>query len=352
MGMCSSYKPRVLVVSTSRKTRGGITAVLQLYEQSVMWHEYHCHWTGTHRDGSIIRKVWYLMRGYMDYLFRLPFYDIVHFHFSLPTTAKRKFPLFLLAKLLGKKTVIHLHCGQQIDDIWNSRYQYMFKRCDCGILLSESLRGRILDYIGQTDKLKVIFNPCPIIKDNTAYEKQNKILFSGTLYEGKGYKDLIKAFSLIANNHRDWRLVLAGNGELGQARSLAEELGVSEQVDLLGWVKGESKHRVFCESKLLCLPSYAEGFPMAVLDAWAYGIPVITTPVGGIPDIAEDGKNMLLFNPGDINQLSDCLERMITNQELRESISKESVHLAKTTFNVNTICEEVAALYDDIIRNN
>lgn len=49
---------------------------------------------------------------------------------------------------------------------------------------------------------------------------------------------------------------------------------------------------------------YTVGFPMGVIDAWVYGLPVITTPVGGIPDIAIDGKNMLLFTPGDIDALA------------------------------------------------
>lgn len=339
---------KVLFVSTSSKTRGGITSVLKLYEQSIMWHEFRCRWIGTHRDGNNIRKLWYYISGCIQYLSFLPFYDIVHFHVSLPTTINRKYPLFKLAKLLGKKTILHLHCGQQIDDIWNEKYQYMFEQCDCGILLSDSLKQKVEERIGRTDKLRVVYNPCPVIANSTVYEKKNIILFSGTLYEGKGYKDLIRAFAKIALQHQDWKVVLAGNGEVEQARKLAGELGITNQVELLGWVSGESKHQTFCEAKVLCLPSYAEGFPMAVLDAWAYGLPVITTPVGGIPDVAQDGVNMLLFNPGDIGKLSECLERIISDENLRESIGKESLSLAATTFNVNTICKQVGDLYEEL----
>ena len=109
---------KVLVVATSRKTRGGITAVLKLYEQSQMWQQYHCSWIGTHRDGNNLRKLWYLAKGFAQYVVLLPFYDIVHIHFSLPPSEKRKNLFFKIAKLLGKKTVIHLHCGTQINEIW------------------------------------------------------------------------------------------------------------------------------------------------------------------------------------------------------------------------------------------
>ena len=340
---------RVLVVSTSRKTRGGITAVLKLYEQSQMWKQYHCKWIGTHRDGSKMCKLWYFLKGFAQYTVLLPFYDIVHIHFSLETSAKRKYPFFRFAKMFGKKTVIHLHCGSQIDDIWSRVYQMMFVQCDCGILLSESLKKKIEEHIGESDKLQVIFNPCPINIDNIRYDKQNNILFSGTLYEGKGYKDLIRAFAKVAPQHPDWKVVLAGNGEEVQARALAEELEITGQVEILGWVSGEQKHKAFCEAKVLCLPSYAEGFPMAVLDAWAYGLPVVTTPVGGVPDVAVDGENMLLFNPGDVETLVEKLELVISDEGLRAKIAEESTKLAKGKFSLDSVTEQVTKIYEELI---
>lgn len=340
---------RVLVVSTSRKTRGGITAVLKLYEQSQMWHDYHCMWIGTHRDGNSFRKIWYYVRGCVEYFILLPFYDIVHFHISLDGTVKRKYPLFRLAKMIKKKTIVHLHCGSQIDEIWNDRYQYLFERCDCGILLSESLKKKVEEHIGQSGKLKVVYNPCPIISMSEEHEKKNHILFSGTLYEGKGYRDLIRAFAKIAPKYPDWNIVLAGNGEVELARAISRECGIEGQVELLGWVSGEAKHKAFCEAKALCLPSYAEGFPMAVLDAWAYGLPVITTPVGGIPDVAIDGGNMLLFKPGDIGTLTEKMDLLLSNIALCKQLASESLRLAKGQFSLETVTKDVASLYQSLI---
>ena len=87
---------------------------------------------------------------------------------------------------------------------------------------------------------------------------------------------------------------------------------------------------------------------MAVLDAWAYGLPVITTPVGGIPDIAEDGKNLLLFNSGDVNTLASQMEKFICNEELRKQLSDESIHLAKTIFNEQTINKQLTRIYQEL----
>ena len=339
---------RVLVVATSRKTRGGITAVLRLYEQSTMWEHYHCKWIETHRDGSKWRKAWYALRAMLLYIVILPFYDLVHIHFSMPPSAYRKYGFFKVAKIMGKKTVIHLHCGSQIDDIWGPVYQKMFEQCDYGVLLSERLKLKIEEHIGQSEKLKVIYNPCPIITNTAKFEKKNYILFSGTLYEGKGYKDLIRAFSKVAPAHKNWSLVLAGNGEVKQARELSAQLGISEQVQLLGWVNGESKDKAFKQASVFCLPSYAEGFPMAVLDAWAYRLPVVTTPVGGVPDVAIDGENMLLFNPGDVNTLAEKLNLIMSDGSLRDKLSASSSKMASEKFNLDTITTQVGRLYESL----
>lgn len=338
----------ILVVATSKKTRGGITAVLRLYEQSTLWEPYHCRWIETHRDGNKLRKAWYAVRAMLQYIVLLPFYDIVHIHFSLPPSAYRKYMFFILAKLMGKKTVIHLHCGSQIDDIWGAVYQQMFEQCDYGILLSEGLKQKVEEHIGQSEKLKVIYNPCPIITNTAKYEKKNYILFSGTLYEGKGYQDLIRAFSKVAATYKEWKVVLAGNGEVEQARTLAKELGIENQIDLLGWVNGESKDKAFKQASVFCLPSYAEGFPMAVLDAWAYGLPVVTTPVGGVPDVAVDGKNMLLFNPGDIDTLAEKLDMIMSDEALRDKLSASSTRMAAEKFNLDTITAQVAEIYESL----
>lgn len=340
---------KVLVVSPSRKTLGGITAVVNLYEQSPMWKKYHCRWIGTYRNGRNIIKLLYAMKAIFQYIYLLPFYNIVHIHFSLKGSALRKLPFFIIAKLCNKKTIIHLHCGSQINEIWSSIYQYMFVHCDCGIVLAENIKTTIEQHIGKSDKIHVIYNPCPKIPNLTNYNKQNIILFSGRITKGKGYMDLIRAFSMISQNHPSWKIVLAGYGEIKQARLLAQELGISKQVLLPGWVDGEMKHKTFSEAELLCLPSYAEGFPMAVLDACAYGLPIITTPVGGIPDVAIDNVNMLLFDPpGNIELLSQCLDRLISDKNLRDKLAKEAQNLAATKFNVNTIVNQIGDIYEKL----
>lgn len=94
---------------------------------------------------------------------------------------------------------------------------------------------------------------------------------------------------------------------------------------------------MFQEASIYCLASDGEGFPMGVLDAWAYGLPCVVTPVGGLPDIVEDGENALVFPVGNVEILSQQLEKLISNVELRTKISQASIELADNTFNIKKL---------------
>ena len=103
-----------------------------------------------------------------------------------------------------------------------------------------------------------------------------------------------------------------------QAQRLVQELGVARQVVFTGWIAGKEKERLFREASVFCLSSYAEGFPMAVLDAWSYGIPVVSTPVGGLPDVLKDGENALLFQPGDVDTLAKRFIQVLSDATFRK----------------------------------
>lgn len=347
--------PRVLVVATSRRTRGGITSVIKAHETGTQWNKYHCHWIQTHRDCNLIVKLWYFVTAIVEYIVLLPFYDIVHFHFSEYVTAKRKRMLMSIAKFFGKKVISHFHAfslDSTIRSEWRYLYEYLFSNSDIVLVLSEYWKNALIEELGMEErKVKILYNPCPHVESKSIKVKNtNEILYAGTVYHRKGYDDMIRAFAKVAHNHRDWKIVFAGNGEVEQGKILAAELGIADQTEFLGWVSGEAKDAVFRHASVFCLPSYAEGFPMGVLDAWAYGLPVITTPVGGIPDIAIDGKNMLLFNPGDIDALAAQMEKIISDVNLRNSIASESSILARTTFNVQTINKQLDEIYEELLR--
>ena len=342
--------PKVLVIATSPKSRGGIATVINAIRNTHIWETYKCCWIETHIDKSKFIKVIKLIGSFIKFILLLPWYDIVHIHLSTTISANRKYLFYKTARLFRKKIVIHLHCGSQLSEIWNSRYEEMFLNANKCIVLSRSIRDLIVSKTLKGDNISVVYNPSPSnIKISSDKTRSKTILFAATLYKEKGYLDLIEAFAQIASKYPEWQLVLAGNGSQDEGINKSVSLGIAKRVKFLGWIKGVDKDRVFRSASIFCLPSYAEGFPMAVLDAWAYGIPVVTTPVGGIPDIVFDGKNGLLFKPGDVNELAQKLSILIDNQDLSAKISLESMNLAQTTFNCTTIANQIAGIYDEIL---
>jgi len=345
--------PKVLVVATSRKTRGGIPSVVNVHETGTQWKKYQCRWIETHIDRSAWRKLWRFFISLIQFIFLIPFYDLVHIHLSEPSSAKRKYFYFKVAKWWHKKVIVHFHAFSPETTI-NSRYKPLYKKlfsdADLVITLSNQWKIWVEEILGIKDNVTVLYNPCPLAQLNSMDKKDNIILFAGTLNQRKGFVDLIRSFSTIASRYTDWTLVFAGNGEIEKGLTLAKELNVEKQVIFKGWVSGNDKDELFRSAKIFCLPSYMEGFPMAVLDAWAYGLPVITTPVGGLPDILEDGKNALVFEPGDTQLLSDQLERLILDDGLRNAISQKSLMLSQTVFNVENINQQLADIYKKVLQ--
>ncbi|MDD4515332.1 glycosyltransferase family 4 protein [Massilibacteroides sp.] len=340
-------RQRVLMIATSKKTKGGITAVLNIYEKFPFWDKYHVKWLETHSDGSNFHKLMFAIKAYFISLTIIPRYSIIHIHLSEAPSLVRKLPLFLYSKLWGKKTVIHFHTNT-INNTFFPLYKFVFKNANAVITLSRSVRDWVISSLGAKKECIVIYNPCRQV-NTLNIEKEKIVLYAGVLNKKKGYIDLIEAFAQTTKEYPDWTLVLAGNGEIKQGKEYAKKSGIEDLVIFPGWITGEEKHNLFSKASIFCLPSYAEGFPTAILDACSYGIPFITTPVGGIPDIVIDGKNGYLFHPGDIVELKEKISLLMGSTLQRQKLGHAAKDLSQNTFGQKKINEELDKLYQGLL---
>jgi len=345
---------KVLVVATSRKTKGGVTSVILAHEQCDFWRDYSIRWIETHTDGIIFVKIFYAMRSFLQCLFILPFYSLIHIHLSEFPSALRKIPFFLLAKIYRKKIIFHFHAFSPqttINGRYHRIYHFLFSHADRIIVLSQLWKNWVTEYLHLVDNVVVLYNPCNGVHIVDESERENLILYAGGLNKRKGYEDLIRAFAMISKKHPTWKLAFAGSGEIENGRRMAKGLGIYEQVLFLGWITGKEKERWFRKARIFCLPSYAEGFPTALLDACSYGIPFVVTPVGGIPDIIINEQNGLLFTPGDTIALSSQLKLLIENPVLRKNLGQEALNLAETTFSLKETNRNMSKIYQGVNRH-
>ena len=147
--------------------------------------------------------------------------------------------------------------------------------------------------------VEVLENPV-ILPDmfRTGDSEKITILYSGRIGQRKGAFDLIEAWRKIGlKNKERAELIIIGDGKIEEARKMVDEYGLEESCKVLGWVSEEEKNTILASSKIFILPSFNEGLPMSLLEAMSYALAPIITPVGGIPNIIEEGVNGSFVTP-------------------------------------------------------
>jgi len=172
-----------------------------------------------------------------------------------------------------------------------------------------------------------------------------RLLFVGSLIERKGLHDLIQALS--DPRFADTELVVVGEGaQHSQLTSLGEQLGLSERIQWLGTRPPAEVAELMRSVDLLCLPSYMEGRPNVVNEAMASGLPVVTTRVGGIPDMVREGETALLFDPGNVVELRACLAALVADDGLRRMMGMAGhAFLVQTGVSWDSTAEEFDGLF-------
>lgn len=144
------------------------------------------------------------------------------------------------------------------------------------------------------------------------------ILFVGRLIRAKGVLDVLEAVGRIDGQSRPVRLHLVGDGPLGdRLRARARELGLTDRVTFSGYLEGEALERAYSAATVLVLPSWTEGFPVAVTEAMSFGLPVVTTRLRGMADHLREGVNTLFVPVGDPEALAAALIRLLADRDLR-----------------------------------
>jgi glycosyltransferase involved in cell wall biosynthesis len=327
---------------------------VDVYVQADALRDYAPVWLESHSDRNFVSKITYLLRAFVRYVTLLPGNRIVHLHVATPVSAFRKLLFLIPAKLAGKKIITHVHCSTpatRIEDgpFFRWLYTRLFQSSHLILVLSEAWKGQAAR-MGITTPMEVLYNPTVPVTPRQFAEERPYILFMGIISQAKGCFDLLQAFKRITDDFPDWQLIFGGSGCIAEGKRMAEELGITDRVTFRGWTKDEEKQQLFREAAIVCLPShYPEGFPMTVLEAWSYGLPVVCTPAGGLLDVVQDGELALLVKAGDPEGLAGQLRRLMADADLRRQIGDRAHDLAMNTFGLPHISGQLAAIYERLL---
>jgi len=263
-------------------------------------------------------------------------YDVWHINLGSFGSATRKLGLVLIARSLGQPYVVHLH-GGHFREYWESKPRFyrnliggMFLHAGAVVVLGAIWKDLILKHVPEcAHRIVVLPNATRSSHSKQASHSSNRrvrILFLGRLGPEKGIPELLEALSELSSLH-EWDCVLAGDGMVKETRALAD-IKFSGRVSVPGWVDSAEVERLLSAADILVLPSHVENLPMSVVEAFAYGLAVVATPVGSIPDILVHEENGLLVPVRDAHALAAALERLVADRTLRELLGQN----AKVTY--------------------
>lgn len=259
--------------------------------------------------------------------------DVAHINMSSHGSSVRKPIMLWTCRMLRIPVILHLHASEYpaffstLPPLAKRFLRRTFAAADVVLVLGSQYREYVCnDLAVPARKVRVLLNGSPgpdsaPVRAPRSGSEPLKILFLGRLGERKGVPELLAALADHRFDAVQWLATLAGDGDVAHYRAQARALGLGERVRFPGWVSTPDANRLLLESDVLVLPSRAEGLPMSVIEAFAYGVPVVSTAVGAIGDIVEHGFNGLLVPAGDSAPLADALLTLLADDSLRRRLA-------------------------------
>ena len=172
----------------------------------------------------------------------------------------------------------------------------------------------------------------------------------GWTIRAKGIFELAEAVARIPNDAPAFEVHVVGDGvDKQEFEAAVARLDVHGRFTVHGWVDEERKLELIRSADVFVLPTYTEGMPVALLEAMAAGLAIITTPVGAIPEVVTPGVHGELVRPRDVDGLARAITKLCRDPELRARYGKASQERARSDHDVESGADRMAA-HPEILR--
>ncbi|MES2260815.1 MAG: glycosyltransferase family 4 protein [Pseudomonadota bacterium] len=348
---------RVVMIGTSLDAPGGMTAVVRLYRDMGLFDTWKVRYLSSYERPGLVQLpvmlqatlslLWLLLRGQVT---------LLHVHSAARGSFWRKSLFCLMARLFRVPYIFHLHSGEFplfYSEECGPRAQRWVQRTlrgACAVVALTALWRDALQQIAPGARVEVVGNPVRVPATlPPAPPLRHHLLFLGRLRDKKGIYDLVRAMPAVLAQVPEARFTLAGDGELDDTARLARELGVEHALALPGWVDGAAKDQLMAQADILLLPSYFEGLPICILEAMAQGLAVISTDVGGIPELLDEGRCGVLLAPGDIDGIAAAVLALLRDDAGRARLRGAAFERVQQQYSTQAIAKALAALYASVV---
>lgn len=346
-------RPRILQLGP--EVRGGMTAVMRDLLDSPLARSYELEMVATHRGSGVTRRLLVFTAA----LWHLTWWSlrrrgrIVHIHSTVRGSMYRKALCVLLARALRRRVVLHMHSGPGDIATFRARLggarvaalRLALRSADVVLAVSSASAAALEEAFGLSGVI-VVPNAAPTVpagEPRRASGEPLAVFLGGFANPVKGGEVMVEALAMPAL--AGLPTVLAGPGEpTPAARRL---LAGRDGLEWRGWLEAGAKEGLMREAVIFVLASTSEGLPMALLEAMAYGLAIVATEVGGVPDVLSDGVDGLLVAPGDPGALAAALSRLAADAELRARLGDAARERAER-LNADEVTGRLVAIYREL----
>jgi glycosyltransferase involved in cell wall biosynthesis len=269
-----------------------------------------------------------------------------------------------LSKYFGKKTIVFFRGWsnkhqKMIEHLYFKPFFYIYNKADAFIVLSSDFKEKLMQwgfkqpiYVETTvvdDDLLTDFSLKKKL-ETVKNEKQIQLLYLAAVMKEKGIREALNGTKLLVESGLDVYLTVAGDGKfMEEAKLYAIGLGLDNRVSFRGFLSGEQKKLAFLNSDIYIFPSYREGMPNSVLEAMAFGLPCVTTRVGGLKDFFVDGRHGFVIDKNDPNGIADAVKRISENKKLMTEMSSAAHNYAVEHFLASNVTRRLEAICVNIL---
>ncbi|MEM8805221.1 MAG: glycosyltransferase [Cyanobacteria bacterium P01_G01_bin.38] len=353
--LCTKYPPQVPSNWTLRLGKGVILAANNFHKNpSALWDSLNIFKHGR-KAGSL--RFFYEVIPFLDH----HKYDIVHCHFG--PNGIQSLPIRQLGLLQGKLvTTFHaLGLTKYIQSEGSQIYESLFREGDLFLPISHYWKDYLIKLGCEEHKLKV--HRMGINCDRFKFVPRRlqakapvRLVSVCRLVEKKGIEYAIRAVAEVANTQAAVEYRIIGDGPLKESlESLIKELGVSHYIKILGWQEQNQIIQQLEQSHILLAPSVTakdgdqEGIPVAIMEAMATGMPVVSTFHSGIPELIEDGVTGFLVPERSIDKLSDRIKALINNPQMWEVMGAKGREHIQTKYDTEMLNSELVNTFGGLI---
>lgn len=283
-------------------------------------------------------------------------YSVLHLQIASGGSTLRKALLARAARRRGRPYVAHLHGAGYVEFLAGlgprrrAAVRTLYTEASGIIVLGDTWRDLLVEQLDvPREAITVVHNgvePVPRLAE-AVKQPPRSIVFIGELSTRKGADVLLQAWAglVSAGRTQGWRLLLLGPTPDAAVAAAASALaGRTDSLQVRGPVTGPDKDALVSAASLFCLPSRAEGLPMALLEALSAGLPAVTTPVGSIAQVVAD-HNGRLVPPGDAAALASALDELMHDDAERARLSVGAVATYAERFTSAHMAEQIAEVW-------